>query len=254
MDNYMDLQKKHIDYAIHGKVMLCTGIVLFTALLIILCFHNYARFLFRNRRRHYIRRRRAQQLLSISSSTATSTFASQGLDPSVVKAIPTVIYSTKANHFPPLECVVCLSEFEDDEKARVLPKCNHTFHVDCIDMWLYSHSNCPLCRAPVQADIPVNPPKILEQTVIAVAEAAGNSEPPREDIEMNSSSATVCSSSTSPSTLKMESCPCPMKKLEVGLGILVEVPTGEDRLTGDLAEVDFGSGNRVRSLSRIWSV
>ncbi|XWS76591.1 hypothetical protein CRYUN_Cryun01aG0189700 [Craigia yunnanensis] len=226
MDNYMDLQRKHINYALHGKVMLCTVIVLFIALIIILCFQSYARILFRNRRRRYIHRR-AHHLLSISISTPTptNTVASKGLDPSVIKTIPTVIYSTKASHFPPFECAVCLSEFVNDEKARVLPKCNHTFHVDCIDMWFYSHSNCPLCRAPVQADIPVNPPKILEQAVVPVAEAAA-SEPPGEDIEMNSFSVTSSSSSSSPSTLKMESCP--MKTLElVRMGVLVEVPTRE---------------------------
>ncbi|OWM77283.1 RING-H2 finger protein ATL39-like [Punica granatum] len=47
-----------------------------------------------------------------------------------------------------LECAVCLSVVEDGEEIRRLPRCKHTFHVSCIDMWLYSHSDCPLCRAP----------------------------------------------------------------------------------------------------------
>ncbi|KNA04688.1 hypothetical protein SOVF_197360 [Spinacia oleracea] len=34
----------------------------------------------------------------------------------------------------------------EGEKARLLPKCNHGFHVECIDMWFQSHSTCPLCR------------------------------------------------------------------------------------------------------------
>ncbi|KAF7803757.1 bifunctional riboflavin biosynthesis protein RIBA 1, chloroplastic [Senna tora] len=50
------------------------------------------------------------------------------------------------------ECSVCLSEFEDDENLGILPKCNHAFHVSCIDAWLVSHSNCPLCRAPIVED------------------------------------------------------------------------------------------------------
>uniref|UniRef100_A0A7N0T308 RING-type domain-containing protein n=1 Tax=Kalanchoe fedtschenkoi TaxID=63787 RepID=A0A7N0T308_KALFE len=44
-------------------------------------------------------------------------------------------------------CAVCLGEFEDGEMIRVLPECLHSFHAPCIDMWLYSHSSCPLCRA-----------------------------------------------------------------------------------------------------------
>ena len=47
------------------------------------------------------------------------------------------------------ECAVCLSVFEEGEEVRKLPRCKHSFHALCIDMWLYSHSDCPLCRAPV---------------------------------------------------------------------------------------------------------
>lgn len=43
-------------------------------------------------------------------------------------------------------CAVCLSEFEEGEDLRTLPECMHSFHAECIDMWLYSHSNCPMCR------------------------------------------------------------------------------------------------------------
>nr|XP_010922977.2 RING-H2 finger protein ATL52-like [Elaeis guineensis] len=52
-------------------------------------------------------------------------------------------------------CSVCLSPFVDGEYIRQLPPCKHTFHAPCIDMWLYSHSSCPLCRA----SVPVRPPR-----------------------------------------------------------------------------------------------
>ncbi|KAK8711507.1 hypothetical protein V6N13_146789 [Hibiscus sabdariffa] len=209
MDDYRDLPNKHTNYALHGKVMLCTGILLFIALLTALCFQNSAHLLF-----SYCRRRRpADHLLSMSTiiTAPTSVVASKGLDPSVIETIPTFIYSdiAKDGQFSPLACAVCLSEFDNDEKARVLPNCNHTFHVDCIDMWFFSHSNCPLCRAPIRADIPVYPLKPLDQTVVLVDEPAG-SEHPSQDIEMNASSS---SSSLSSSPLKMERCP--MKTLEL---------------------------------------
>ncbi|XP_052170435.1 E3 ubiquitin-protein ligase ATL42-like [Diospyros lotus] len=40
----------------------------------------------------------------------------------------------------------CLSKFEDSEVLRLLPKCRHAFHMDCIDKWLESRCSCPLCR------------------------------------------------------------------------------------------------------------
>uniref|UniRef100_J3MBM0 RING-type domain-containing protein n=1 Tax=Oryza brachyantha TaxID=4533 RepID=J3MBM0_ORYBR len=50
------------------------------------------------------------------------------------------------------ECAVCLSEFVERERVRLLPNCSHAFHIDCIDTWLLSNSTCPLCRAALGAD------------------------------------------------------------------------------------------------------
>ncbi|WVZ12455.1 hypothetical protein V8G54_016985 [Vigna mungo] len=47
------------------------------------------------------------------------------------------------------ECSVCLSGFEEGEEVRKLLQCKHWFHAPCIDMWLYSHLDCPICRTPV---------------------------------------------------------------------------------------------------------
>lgn len=43
-------------------------------------------------------------------------------------------------------CSICLCEFVENEELRTLPECSHSFHVPCIDMWLYSHTTCPVCR------------------------------------------------------------------------------------------------------------
>ncbi|XVE52692.1 hypothetical protein DITRI_Ditri02bG0143100 [Diplodiscus trichospermus] len=51
-------------------------------------------------------------------------------------------------------CAVCLSQFEDGEELRTLPECLHSYHAPCIDMWLYSHSSCPMCRADATANLP----------------------------------------------------------------------------------------------------
>ncbi|XP_019161389.1 PREDICTED: RING-H2 finger protein ATL33-like [Ipomoea nil] len=44
------------------------------------------------------------------------------------------------------ECPVCLSVFVAGEEIRELNACKHMFHVKCIDVWLGSHSTCPVCR------------------------------------------------------------------------------------------------------------
>ncbi|KAG0543543.1 hypothetical protein BDA96_02G199100 [Sorghum bicolor] len=51
----------------------------------------------------------------------------------------------------PFDCAVCLCEFADHDRLRLLPLCGHAFHVACIDVWLRSSATCPLCRTKVSA-------------------------------------------------------------------------------------------------------
>lgn len=45
------------------------------------------------------------------------------------------------------DCAVCLDEIESEQPVRVVPICNHGFHLECADAWLSKHSVCPVCRA-----------------------------------------------------------------------------------------------------------
>ncbi|CAL5081863.1 unnamed protein product [Urochloa decumbens] len=79
----------------------------------------------------------------------------RGLDAAVIETFPTMAYADVKAHKAgkgALECAVCLSEFDDDETLRLLPKCSHVFHPDCIDTWLASHVTCPVCRANLVPD------------------------------------------------------------------------------------------------------
>ncbi|KAJ7528733.1 hypothetical protein O6H91_15G016500 [Diphasiastrum complanatum] len=72
-----------------------------------------------------------------------------GLDKSILNSFPVVSYFVVKGlkrDKDAIECAVCLTEFQDNENIRMLPKCGHSFHPDCIDMWLFSHTTCPLCR------------------------------------------------------------------------------------------------------------
>ncbi|GAU19142.1 hypothetical protein TSUD_79650 [Trifolium subterraneum] len=75
-----------------------------------------------------------------------------GLQQPVIDSITVLKYRKNEGLFDGTECSVCLGEFQEEESLKLLPKCSHAFHVPCIDTWLRSHKNCPLCRAPVVND------------------------------------------------------------------------------------------------------
>ncbi|PPD79201.1 hypothetical protein GOBAR_DD23868 [Gossypium barbadense] len=41
------------------------------------------------------------------------------------------------------------SSFKFSKELCFIDRCKHSFHAPCIDMWMYSHSICPICRTPV---------------------------------------------------------------------------------------------------------
>ncbi|WRX10167.1 zinc finger protein [Theobroma cacao] len=84
---------------------------------------------------------------SESGASTSARLANTGVKRKALKTFPTVNYSADLK-LPGLdtECIICLSDFTPGDRVRLLPKCNHGFHVRCIDKWLSSHSSCPKCR------------------------------------------------------------------------------------------------------------
>ncbi|KNA18016.1 hypothetical protein SOVF_074130 [Spinacia oleracea] len=81
--------------------------------------------------------RQLQQLFQLHDS---------GLDQAFIDALPVFQYKEIVGLKEPFDCAVCLCEFSEQDKLRLLPLCSHAFHIDCIDTWLLSNSTCPLCR------------------------------------------------------------------------------------------------------------
>ncbi|CAA0821007.1 RING-H2 finger protein ATL54 [Striga hermonthica] len=91
-----------------------------------------------------------------------------GLPQSTVDLIPTFVYEKSGGVVIGRgECSVCLNDFKENEMLRLLPKCGHTFHVSCIDTWLRSHKNCPVCRGPVMLDAKCNEAPSPNKSVLA---------------------------------------------------------------------------------------
>ncbi|TKY54172.1 RING-H2 finger protein ATL2 [Spatholobus suberectus] len=166
-------KSKKEDYALSGRIMLIAIVVLFIVIIIMLCLHVYVRWrLVRARRQQHLRRSNRPQFVFYMDPAASIALTRRGLHPSVISTLPVFTFSPATTN--PTECAVCLSEFEDGETGRVLPKCNHSFHTECIDMWFQSHATCPLCRAAVEAQPEARP----DETVIAC-----EPEPVRDEVD-----------------------------------------------------------------------
>ncbi|WVZ09720.1 hypothetical protein V8G54_014250 [Vigna mungo] len=88
--------------------------------------------------RSRVLQRQLQQLFRLQDS---------GIDQDLIDALPVFHYQDLLGSKEPFDCAVCLCEFSEDDKLRLLPMCTHAFHMTCLDTWLLSNSTCPLCRA-----------------------------------------------------------------------------------------------------------
>ncbi|KAL1214458.1 RING-H2 finger protein ATL3 [Cardamine amara subsp. amara] len=142
-----------------SKIILTAIIVLFMAVLFVLILHLYAKLYWW--RIDQLQQQQQQQQEADQSSTAPAVvsrrrrrfifvpgqgaLSNTGLTPFELSSLPIVLFRQDSCK-DGLECSICLSELVKGDRARLLPKCNHCFHVECIDMWFQSHSTCPICR------------------------------------------------------------------------------------------------------------
>ncbi|KAK9168083.1 hypothetical protein Syun_000223 [Stephania yunnanensis] len=184
-----------------GKVMLAALVCLIVVLSFVLALHVYARWFMGQAHR---RLRRPTTVVTpmvhlqshrpqLDDQFPTGLGATDGLDASSIGRLPMFMYKSGVNEAG-LECAICLSVFEDDEMGRVLPKCQHCFHVECIDMWLQWRSNCPICRALVAS------PESPSSTVVDISSEVAVA------VQVSVGTTTTMSSETANSVRAHESC------------------------------------------------
>ncbi|XP_019186656.1 PREDICTED: RING-H2 finger protein ATL70-like [Ipomoea nil] len=72
-----------------------------------------------------------------------------GLDEATLLSYPKMLFSdAKLNHKDSTAtcCSICLADYKTSDMLRLLPDCDHLFHLKCVDPWLRLHPTCPVCR------------------------------------------------------------------------------------------------------------
>ncbi|KAI0500791.1 hypothetical protein KFK09_019008 [Dendrobium nobile] len=103
---------------------------------------------------------------------------SNGLDEALINKITVLRYKREEGLVDGTDCSVCLGEFKEEESLRLLPKCSHAFHLQCIDTWLKSHANCPLCRANIVLELDGHEEEMV--MIVEDAERSGEEEEEEE--------------------------------------------------------------------------
>lgn len=125
------------------KVIIVTAALLLV-LILALCINIATRWLLR------LLIARTSPLVGAESAAGPKT--NTGMKKRHLNALPTVVYSVgtaevaQDENASSSQCPICLVDFRSGERIRVLPKCQHGFHVGCIDTWLSKHASCPTCR------------------------------------------------------------------------------------------------------------
>lgn len=154
-----------------------------------------------------------------------------GVDQSFIDTLPVFTYKSIIGVKNPFDCAVCLCEFEGEDKLRLLPKCSHAFHMDCIDTWLLSHSTCPLCRGSLLSDFSSN----TCSPIVLVLES-GSSEISREIVNSEPNISSIQTLNSHLSNEESEYGKCEMVKEEGNKERVVTIKLGKFK------NVDGGGG------------
>lgn len=103
---------------------------------------------------------------SESSLSAATGVSEVGLKKEFREMLPIIVFKESFSVKDSL-CSVCLGDYQAEDRLQQIPACGHTFHQNCIDHWLATHTTCPLCRVSLigsSKNLPASPPDTPIQT------------------------------------------------------------------------------------------
>ena len=85
-----------------------------------------------------------EQLLQLEEKVGS---VNKGLNIQQIEKLPITKYKKDKNN-ENYQCIICMEEFEKNEKINLLP-CGHLFHINCIKQWLLKQKSCPFCKSEI---------------------------------------------------------------------------------------------------------
>ncbi|KAH7836673.1 hypothetical protein Vadar_004197 [Vaccinium darrowii] len=135
-------------------------VIIFSIIFLSACFYFYYHFISHFTHFSSTNNPTATPTTNLTSSSPVPVVSQPlGLDPAAISSLPIFLHRSQPQAIPDnengscgsvfreSECSICLGLFEDEEIIKVLPKCQHAYHSECVDKWLSARSSCPLCRA-----------------------------------------------------------------------------------------------------------
>ena len=85
-----------------------------------------------------------EQLLQLEDNVGS---VNKGLTSEQIDNLPNKRFKKEKNR-EFFQCIICMEEFQEKEKVKVLP-CAHIFHINCIKQWLLKQKTCPFCKSEI---------------------------------------------------------------------------------------------------------
>uniref|UniRef100_A0A5B7BU46 RING-type E3 ubiquitin transferase n=1 Tax=Davidia involucrata TaxID=16924 RepID=A0A5B7BU46_DAVIN len=104
----------------------------------------------------YLRRRRVDwsslRMRTLLQTRDDISGSELGVKKELREMLPVIIFKESFS-VRDTQCSVCLGDYQAEDRLQQIPACGHSFHMDCIDHWLATHTTCPLCRLSLLASV-----------------------------------------------------------------------------------------------------